>query len=97
MLSDNIAAALAQFKNIPTELKALNQWVVWRAEDIGAAKLTKVPYSSKGYKASVTNNQHWCSFEEACEAFASGSYTGIGFVFSDFDKYTFIDVRSASS
>lgn len=92
MLSDTIQAALVQFKNIPEELKALPQWVLWRSEDIGATKPTKIPYSINGSKSSVTNPQHWAKFEEVCNIFASGSYTGIGFVFSSDDDYTFIDL-----
>lgn len=73
-------------------MRALNQWVLWKAEDIGAAKLTKVPYSINGSKASVTNSNHWSSFDEVAKIFASGIYSGIGFVFSQRDPYTFIDL-----
>lgn len=92
MLSDAIAAQLAQFKNIPNELKALPQWCLWRAEDIGAAKPTKIPYSINGSKASIISPQHWSSFDDVCEAFKGGHYSGIGFVFTANDPYIFIDL-----
>jgi len=70
------AAALLKpiFENIPTALKALNQWVVW--------KDAKIPYdpSVPNSKASVTAPQTWGTFEQACVAYAEGGWLGIGFV-----------------
>ena len=38
------------FDSVPAELRALNQWVVWRYEEVrdkqGSAKRTKVPYNA---------------------------------------------------
>lgn len=96
MLSDTIQAALAQFKNIPEELRATPSWVLWRSEDIGAAKPTKIPYQLNGYKASVINPSHWSSFDEVCNMYAHGGYSGIGFVFSDRDNFSFIDLDYSS-
>lgn len=92
MLSDIIVAQLTQFQNIPEELKAIPAWVLWRYEDIGASKPTKIPYQINGNKASVINSAQWATFEQACEAFKSDHYSGIGFVFSSNDPYTFIDL-----
>jgi primase-polymerase (primpol)-like protein len=81
------------FDNIPIELIELKQWVLWRLEEvIGAAKPTKIPYNGLGHKASVTNPDDWCSFSDALSIFHKGSYTGIGFVFTAFDPYAFIDL-----
>src|SRR6185312_1152894 len=86
-------AQLNNFNNIPEELKVLPQWLVWKFEDIGAAKPTKVPYNPiSGEKASTTNPNTWVKFEEAVEAFKTCKWDGIGFVFSDKDPYTFIDL-----
>lgn len=63
---------------------------MWKAEDIGAAKLSKVPYQINGQKASVTNPSHWSSFDEVCNIV--GNYSGIGFVFSADDNFSFIDL-----
>ena len=76
------------------ELRALKSWVLWKAEDIGAFKLTKVPYQINGNKASVTNPSHWSSFDEVCSLVSS--YSGIGFVFSADDNYSFIDLDATS-
>jgi putative DNA primase/helicase len=77
-------------ENIPQELKARPQWVVWKA--IGE-KPDKVPYSARErLKASSTDLMTWSSFEEAHEALCSGLYSGVGFVFSSADPFTGIDL-----
>lgn len=83
------------YSNIPEELRLLNQWVLWKLEDIGAAKPTKVPYSVRGHAASVTDPSHWGTFEECFNKFQTGGYDGLGFVFSKADPYTFIDLDDA--
>jgi hypothetical protein len=90
--SVDLQAKLALLNNIPTELQKLNQWLVWRYEDIGAAKPTKVPYHPNGHNASVSDWTTWVSFEIACQAYATGKWDGIGFVFTANDPYTFIDL-----
>jgi len=77
--------------NIPDELKALNQWVLWKNEDIGASKPTKVPYSIRHMLASVSDPDTWSSFDNVLNNLSNG-YSGIGFVFTDSDPYTFIDL-----
>lgn len=95
MLSNTIDAQLAQFKNIPDELKSLRQWVLWRKEDIGASKPTKIPYQVNGHKASVVVPQNWSAFDDVCEVFKSGHYSGIGFVFTVNDPFVFVDLDKA--
>lgn len=95
MLPNTIDAQLAQFKNIPDELKALRQWVLWRKEDIGASKPTKIPYQVNGHKASVVVPQNWSAFDDVCEVFKSGHYSGIGFVFTVNDPFVFVDLDKA--
>lgn len=78
------------YDRIPSELRALPQWVLWRYEDVGAKKPTKIPYSINGRLASVNEITSWCSFDDAVSY--SANYSGIGFVFTDSDPYTFIDL-----
>jgi hypothetical protein len=79
--------------NIPQEMRAFNQWVVWRYEDRDADKPTKVPYSANTNRlASVTDPQTWASYDEAVNALNTNWYAGIGFVLTDADPYTFIDL-----
>lgn len=74
-------------------MRALNQWVLWKAIDVGAVKLSKVPFQINGQKASVTDPSTWSSFDDVVRA--SPSYSGIGFVFSEMDPYTFLDLDQA--
>jgi hypothetical protein len=86
------------FARIPSELKFLPQWIVWRlVHKEGAKKPTKVPYSPTfhGLPASVTNPASWGTFDQALATFADGTYQGIGFVLTYDDPYTFIDLDDA--
>lgn len=81
------------FGNIPNEMRAFNQWVVWRYEDRDASKPTKVPYSPANNRmASVTDPSTWGSYDDAVAALSTNWYAGIGFVLTDADPYTFIDL-----
>ena len=77
------------FSNIPAELNELKQWVLW---DKG-----KRPLQPNGIPASVSNPSTWCSFEAAVAAYRNRKIThrpflGIGFVFTDDDPYSGIDL-----
>ena len=77
-------------ENIPEELKARPQWVVWKA--VGD-KPDKVPYSVRNdCRASSTDLMSWSTFEENLEAYRNGEYAGVGFVFSSADPYTGVDL-----
>lgn len=82
------------YDNIPEELKRLNQWIVWKLEDIGAKKPTKIPYNAiTGRMASVNDPGTWTSFDRVVQVVSSNSgYSGIGFVFTDEDDYSFVDL-----
>lgn len=81
------------FNAIPEELRLLNQWVVWKYEDIGAKKPTKVPYDPKtGNFANVNEAKSWGSFQDVFNSYNSGIYSGIGFVFTENDPYFVIDL-----
>lgn len=80
------------FNRIPNELKELKQWCLWRYEDVGTKKPTKVPYSKDHRKLSVTNPNDWLTFDYVVGVYNFGGYDGIGFVFSKNDPYAFIDL-----
>lgn len=81
------------FNNIPHEMRIYPQWVVWRYEDTDSKKPTKVPYSARtGHLASVTDPNTWAGFDECVNAMSSGWYAGIGFVLTENDPYSFIDL-----
>lgn len=71
--------------NVPAELKSCRQWVVWKYEETGRSKPSKVPYSAvSGYRADPTENGRWawCDFERAYHYGTINSFNGVGFVFT---------------
>lgn len=91
------ADPIQQYYNIPLELRALNQWCLWRLEDIGANKPTKIPYQINGELANVNDPSTWASFEQVLWAKSNVRqnvipYSGIGFVFHSSDPFCFIDL-----
>lgn len=81
------------FENIPAELKARPQWVVWRMETRDG-KPTKIPYNPAklNMKARANEPGTWGSFEQAVRVFKRGSFDGVGYEFSADDSYTGIDM-----
>jgi len=72
-------------EGIPTELKDINAWVMWRykLEKDKKDKWTKIPYQLNGRGASSTDRATWGTFPEALKRYKQGGYDGIGFVFHD--------------
>lgn len=64
-------------KNVPVELKSLNQWVLW--------KRGKVPFTCEDKPASPTNKNDYSSFEDVVSEYVFSARTrgvlGVGFVF----------------
>jgi putative DNA primase/helicase len=67
--------------NIPGELKALPQWVMWRGEPRNG-RVSKIPYRIDGRRASSVNPDDWTSFEVALKTCQARGYSGVGFVFA---------------
>lgn len=67
---------------IPHQIKKVKRWVTWRYE-IRDGKATKVPYSKTGHRASSTNPDTWCSFDEAVNSAKRYRANGIGIVLGD--------------
>ncbi|MDA1680327.1 MULTISPECIES: phage/plasmid primase, P4 family [Bacillus cereus group] len=79
------------FNEIPTELKSLPQWVLWRKEERNG-KPTKIPYQANGEMAQANNRRTWSTLATAVKFYLEGDYDGIGFVFSRQDNYIGIDI-----
>jgi primase-polymerase (primpol)-like protein len=78
--------------NVPDELRVLRQWLLWRRE-IRDGKPTKVPVTTMGFHASITNPGHWSTFGCALQAAARTRFCdGVGFVFTEGDPYCGIDL-----
>src|SRR5262245_23672956 len=77
-------------ESIPDELKARDQWVVWRWEwkpptANAAGKWDKPPFDAKtGRHARSNDPSTWSTFEVAWDAYCDQSkgYSGIGYMFS---------------
>lgn len=78
-------------ENIPDELKAIPQWVMWSAEN-HKGKISKVPYRPKNpnLKASTKNPEHWATFEEALDKLFL--FDGIGLVMTGINNLVGIDL-----
>lgn len=72
----------------PKVLLEYKQWIVWRYT-IKDGRTTKIPYSFKGYRASVTNPDDWGTYEDVLNV--KDSYDGVGFVFTKEDPFIGID------
>lgn len=79
------------FNEIPAELKALPQWILWKSGKRNG-KPTKVPYQANGEMAQANNRRTWSTFATAVKFYLQGDYDGIGFVFSRQDNYIGIDI-----
>lgn len=91
-MSNPTGHLVANLLRVPEELRAFPQWVDWRGEE-SRGRIAKVPYdAATGRRASVADRRTWCSFEEAVRAFKSGNFDGVGFVFSESDPYTGVDL-----
>ncbi|MBA2116832.1 DUF3987 domain-containing protein [Bremerella alba] len=78
--------------NVPEDMRAAKQWVLWRYEERGG-KPTKVPYQVNGKPASSTDPTHWVTFGEILAALEdSPEASGIGFVFTPEDNFIGIDL-----
>ena len=84
------------FDNIPSQLKMYRQFVLWKSEPRDD-QLTNIPYNAthSGH-ASTTDPATWSNFVTAKGRYISQhrsqQFAGIGFVFSDDDPFTGIDI-----
>jgi hypothetical protein len=78
---------------IPAELQARPQWVLWKLEQRPEKpKPDKVPYSVRGGRASSTDPKTWSPFEDALLAVENGGgYDGVGFVVAETDDIVGLD------
>lgn len=83
-----------KFDTVPDELKAIPQWVLWKAIHNKRDVLEKIPYQTNGKLASSTNPKTWASFDDikAAYEYAPHKYGGIGFVLTKSDPYAVLDI-----
>lgn len=80
-------------EKIPAELRALNQWVLWKfVTKKPGDEPSKVPFQVDGKTASASDPATWNSFEAVLNAYMSGGYEGIGFEFAKDGGYCGVDL-----
>jgi primase-polymerase (primpol)-like protein len=89
-------ALLVQPSNIPAELKAGRQHVVWRYV-LRDGKWTKPPYRPDGTLADVTDRSTWVTFPEAIAAYLAGGWDGVGRVLVREDRIVGLDADEVIS
>ena len=84
---------VASYDAVPAALKAVPQWVVWRAQPTLDGRTTKVPFTTMGTNASSTRRETWTTFAEAVayERAHPGIIAGIGFVVTAEDAWVGLD------
>ena len=92
-------AGIPLFENVPAELRALPQWVLWRyiwkeKESEGEGAWTKVPVQPSGEPASSANPATWSTFATVQLAYNQrvGYFSGIGFVLTRESGIVGIDI-----
>jgi len=89
------AVPAPKFENVPEELKAKPQWVLWRFVWSKESKQwAKVPYDATTQRKARSNDRAtWSSFETARLVYVEGrgDFDGVGFVFSVDDEYCGVD------
>jgi len=75
---------------IPKQMIDTHQWVIWKYETVNE-RLTKVPYTTDGRKASTINPATWCNYDTAYSAIRDCKGDGVGFVFTKNDPFIGID------
>ena len=77
---------------VPPELLDLQQWVLWRYDHVDG-KPRKVPYQTSGKPAKSNDPLTWAEYGEVIDALPKlRDAQGIGFVFSEADPYTGVDL-----
>ena len=81
--------------NFPEELRNLPQWIGWKRvpSRTRPGKTDKIPVDPhSGDNASTTNPATWGTFDEAVAAAKRYELAGVGFVFTENDPYTGVDL-----
>ena len=82
---------ISTIENIPPELRALPQWLLWRYKSLPDGRKTKRPIrADNGMYASSTDRDTWCELSIALNSKIKAD--GIGFAVTAEDPYTGVDL-----
>jgi hypothetical protein len=80
-------------ENIPAELTALNNWVLWRFTwKAKEQKYDKPPLQFSGQPAKANDPQTWTGFDKALYWLHKRGFDGIGYVPTEVDGLVFLDL-----
>ena len=86
------APILVNADKIPEALRSYKQWIVWKWVWNGK-KWDKPPFKADGTgNASSTDPNTWTTFNVALAAYQAGDFDGIGFVLTENDPFTMVDL-----
>jgi P4 family phage/plasmid primase-like protien len=94
-MSDKPTALSVVFENIPMELKRIPRWVMWKFVEVGEGETrrwSKLPSQPNGQSAKSNDPSTWTDFLSAEQAYGTGRFDGVGFVFSDEDNLAGVDL-----
>lgn len=82
------------FENIPEELKARSQWVLWRKQKKknNPTQFDKIPISPKGCAMNAHDPENWLSFDDVSRFHRLDFGDGIGFDLTTHDHFCGIDL-----
>ena len=85
---------MESYNNIPSEMKQLKRWVLWKTKNTENGKTTKIPINAKnGYGAKSNDSSTWVSFNEAISKVSFYNCKGLGFMLGD--GYFGVDIDNA--
>lgn len=83
------------FEDIPMALKMVPRWVLWdyvEVVDNDGKKWKKLPVQADGRAAKSNDPKTWTDFLSAQNAYQSGRFDGVGFVFDGSDNLVGVDL-----
>lgn len=83
------------FEDIPMALKRTPRWVLWslvEVTDNDGKKWKKLPVQADGRAAKSNDPNTWTDFLSAQEAYGTGHFAGVGFVFDGTDALVGVDL-----
>jgi putative DNA primase/helicase len=94
--AEHVSSLFLRVENIPEALKRHDRWMGTRQKRRPDGKRDKPPHRVRArlpvIKADKTNPENHASFEEAYDALRRGDVDAIGFVFTEDDPFTVIDL-----
>lgn len=77
---------------IPSVLRSIDRWVLWRFTSKKDGHYAKVPFQVSGKAASVNKPESWSTFNDCFDEFALSDFDGLGFVLNGTDGIIGIDL-----